>query len=482
MRGNGFCGFNSLAYCLTGNQDSYEDIINDCANVFVNVPDLFRLRTNFGSRLNSSLTVNDYVNYMRSSVDRVRRGLSVDSDAWCEDAHFAAIAVLYDIAIFNYSTTAEQWYSFNENATNGYVCLLSSPGHTDVLHGFLEDSPPAVPPSVMSQAVSRESMNWPADASFVLQRQFSFRFVWNWPFDFGGVEVLNRALVIASQPVQLVSADERLQPPKETVFSCSFAECGFSSSNARALQMHRIRCHSGKIGKGKGKKCTAVRVSSGKVPDPENDFGRGVTSPQPAQAVTAERQTRCSSKKGYYCDVAGCSWGPVWTLAALAKHNEEHSDGTARLSAARLERTTEIVHATQKRHTERPTTNCNTEFAVRRSSRIASRQNETKQAARKTVTPKKSVSRRKKRVHDKRPQDQNASNENVDITDSADRKYPKATPKSLQTSRQRNIGSAAEFFCGRFTNISKVASTEEICTQNGSNEEKLYSTEIAQAG
>jgi len=107
MRGNGFCGFNSLSYSLTGNQESYEDIISDCANVFVNVPDLFRMRTNFGSRLNSSLTVNDYVNFMRSSVDRVRRGLSVDSDAWCEDAHFAAIAVLYDIAIFNYSTTAE---------------------------------------------------------------------------------------------------------------------------------------------------------------------------------------------------------------------------------------------------------------------------------------------------------------------------------------------------------------------------------------
>jgi len=47
MRGNGFCGFNSLAYCLTGDQQSYEEIIDDCINVFLNVPDLFRIRTNF---------------------------------------------------------------------------------------------------------------------------------------------------------------------------------------------------------------------------------------------------------------------------------------------------------------------------------------------------------------------------------------------------------------------------------------------------
>jgi len=108
MRGNGFCGFNSLSYSLTGNQQSYEDIINDCVNVFVNVPDLFRLRTNFGARHDSSLSVSDYVTYMHAAVERVRRSLSVDSDAWCEDAHLAAIAILYDIAIFNYSTAAHQ--------------------------------------------------------------------------------------------------------------------------------------------------------------------------------------------------------------------------------------------------------------------------------------------------------------------------------------------------------------------------------------
>jgi len=99
--------------------------------------------------------------------------------------------------MFSYSTTAQHWYSFNENATRGYICLLSLPGHMDVLHGCLQDGPPIVPPRVMSQVVSRETMNWPTDASSVLQQQFSYRYVWDWPFDFGGVEVLNRAVVTA---------------------------------------------------------------------------------------------------------------------------------------------------------------------------------------------------------------------------------------------------------------------------------------------
>jgi len=136
----------------------------------------------------------------------------------------------------------------------------------------------------------------------------------------------------------------------------------------------------------------------------------------------------------------------------LAKHKEEHLDHTPSPTVARLQRTAETVHATQKRHTERPTTNSNTELTVRRSSRIAKRQNtdaraatlspETKEATRKT--PKKLRRHTQKRVHDKRSPDQTASNENVDITDSADRKYPKATPKTLLTSQSCN-GSATKF-------------------------------------
>ena len=116
------------------------------------------------------------------TVDWVRRGLSADSNAWCEDAHYAAISVLYNIAIFNYSTTAERRYSFNEYATHRYVCLRSLLGHTNVLHGILQDSPPIIPPRVVSQAVSNDTINWPADVFCVLQRNSDIKNIaWHRP-------------------------------------------------------------------------------------------------------------------------------------------------------------------------------------------------------------------------------------------------------------------------------------------------------------
>jgi len=211
-----------------------------------------------------------------AAVDRIHRRPSVDSDAWCEDAHFAAIAVLYDIAIFNYSTTAQQWYSFNENATRGYICPLSLPGHMDVLHGFLEGSTPIIPPRVISQAASRENMNWQVDASLVLQQQFDFRYVWDWPFIFSGIEVLNCALVTAPQSAQNVTASEKPQQPqksrtKETVYACSFSGCNFSGFSFIALQMHNIHCHSHKVCKDEGKQCATVPTRAHSFSDLKKD-------------------------------------------------------------------------------------------------------------------------------------------------------------------------------------------------------------------
>jgi len=62
-------------------------------------------------------------------------GADDDEMLWMEDAHMTAISLLYDIAIFSYSTVARKWYAFNERARGSYICLLSSTNHTDVLHG-----------------------------------------------------------------------------------------------------------------------------------------------------------------------------------------------------------------------------------------------------------------------------------------------------------------------------------------------------------
>ena len=505
MRGNGFCGFNSLSYSLTGNQQSYEEIINDCANVFVNVPDLFRTRTNFGARLDSSLSITEYVAYMRAAIDRVHRGLSVDSDAWCEDAHFAAIAVLYDIAIFNYSTAAHQWYSFNENATRVYICLLSLPGHTDVLQKLLQDTRPDIPCSVMSQAVSRESMNWPADASLALQRQFDFHYVWDWPLNFHGVEVLNRALVELPQPAEDVGTNESLQQPlvavtqqnedvsiderpqqprktmtEEAVFSCSFANCSFSSTNFRALRMHKSRCHMGKIECEKSdqsstetafsccfagcnysgsnaralqmhkNRCHLDKPGKSKNKGKQKDSGTSVTTVQPAEDVTADRLT-CYSKTGWYCNVTGCSWGPVWTLAALEAHTEQRHKQSKQVKDVHPQKNTEMAGATKGRSTEKPMATPDTEFTnvtLRRSSRIAAKlenmsvtatvHKDKEPVRRKAATlQKKSVRHtNKRRLLDEKPLKQNTSTKTMCMDDG--KMEPEAAAKMQSTNQQNN--------------------------------------------
>ena len=127
MTGNGFCGFNSLSYCLTGSENYFEDVIDDCLNVFVNLPELFRTRTNFGAARGSSLQLYDYRSYMHEAVNRVRSGLGIhspewwdiDSPAWCEDRHFMAISLLYDIAVLSYSPITKQWHVFNVDVARG---------------------------------------------------------------------------------------------------------------------------------------------------------------------------------------------------------------------------------------------------------------------------------------------------------------------------------------------------------------------------
>ena len=48
IHGNGFHGYNSISYCLTGTEHHYASVIEDCANVFMNYPELLYEQTNFG--------------------------------------------------------------------------------------------------------------------------------------------------------------------------------------------------------------------------------------------------------------------------------------------------------------------------------------------------------------------------------------------------------------------------------------------------
>ena len=127
---------------------------------------------------------------MHNAIQQVRAGLAIHSDAWCEDAHLAAISLLYEIAIF---TQNNEWHVFNEFATRGYICLLSVPGHFDVLHGV--DGDPVVPLTAYTHGENRENFNTSHEAWQCLQRDYTFEFVLKFPEQFAGI--INSRVVVS---------------------------------------------------------------------------------------------------------------------------------------------------------------------------------------------------------------------------------------------------------------------------------------------
>lgn len=201
MPGNGFCGFHSLSYALTGSHARYNDVIDDCIKVFANLPDLYQLRTDFAGRYSASL--NDYQAFMEHAVQQVEEGGAVDSPGWADDGHFCAIALLYNIAIFMYSTQTNEWSVFNESGSCGYICLLNSREHFDVLHGI--NGPPVIPVAATTHAVDRHDLD--NEAWRCLQRDYNFAFVHHFPEHFVGVRILNSPVVqLKPQTTPVVAA------------------------------------------------------------------------------------------------------------------------------------------------------------------------------------------------------------------------------------------------------------------------------------
>ena len=243
MSGTGFCGFHCLSYSLTGNASLHSDIIEDCINVFMNVPDLYRTRTNYGSRCNSSLTESHYASFMRSAIQLVQQGFAIHSDAWAEDGHFAAISVLHDIVIFTYSTQDSQWYVFNEAGTRGYICMLSLPGHFDILTGI--DGAPVIPLGANTHCISRDTLNMSNVNLPIwqhLRRNYSFRFVHQFPEDYAGVNILNNPVVIMdTTETESCNRQETSVPKLRTRYVCDFDNCTSAFDTEKALRMHKIK-------------------------------------------------------------------------------------------------------------------------------------------------------------------------------------------------------------------------------------------------
>jgi len=268
MPGSGFCGFHCLAYCITGDPMKHSSVIKDCMTVFENVPELFQLRTNFASR-GESATFASYQQLMSDAQRHVQFGLAIHTDAWCEDGHFAAISLLHDIAIFTYSLQTKQWHVFNESATRGYICLLSTPGHFDVLQGV--HGPPAIPRDAHTHGVSRSTFTAPTTVWSCLQQDYSFQNVFYFPATFRSVHLFNYPVQESTCGLHLglrsdTSAENDVIPGKvhdntsfspersyadvvkgmKTVLKCDFPGCIYTAEKSTSLTMHRLRVHEGK--------------------------------------------------------------------------------------------------------------------------------------------------------------------------------------------------------------------------------------------
>ena len=243
MPGSGFCGFHCLALSLTGSQFSHGTVIDDCISMFMNIPDLFRLRTNFGTRNESRVTVSEYASFMQEAIGQVHAGRSVHTDAWCEDGHLAAISLLYDIVILTYSLVNNQWYVFNESGTRGYICLLSSPGHFDVLSGV--DGPPVLPVGAHTHCVTRDMFRLSDDLWQCLQQNYSFRFVFKLPEGFRRIHILNHPVKSVKETVNSGTlGSDRNNANTVCASECDFPGCTYTTLNLNSMRMHKVKCHS----------------------------------------------------------------------------------------------------------------------------------------------------------------------------------------------------------------------------------------------
>ena len=241
MPGSGFCLYHSLSYCLTGNDKQYVAIIDDCLSVFQNIPELFRLRTNFGSYNNSSLSLEDYASCMRHAVQLVQVGCSADSHAYGDEGHVAAIALLYDITVFTYSVQNKTWYVLNESGRCGYICLLHLPDHFDVLHGT--NGAPAIPRGVHTQGVNRHSFDTSLDGWQSLQRNYSFQNVFRFPEHYSGVEILNNPVIAYAETSTGTSSNVADDDFGKSLYACQYEQCTFVGKNAQSLHLHKLRRH-----------------------------------------------------------------------------------------------------------------------------------------------------------------------------------------------------------------------------------------------
>jgi len=175
---NGLCGFHSLAHVLTGSRYRHGQIIEDLLAVFFANPQLFVLQTEYGKK-DPNLT--RYARDMRTAAAKQ----SASSLHWLEDGHITAFSMLYDVKVFVYNMRMKKWHAYGNGTANGYVCLLATGGHFDVLEGMWPCKP-TVPRLAERQGWCSEEMAWNPVRLDV--ERYTYAFVNKW--DNEGVEIV----------------------------------------------------------------------------------------------------------------------------------------------------------------------------------------------------------------------------------------------------------------------------------------------------
>ena len=155
MPGDGLCGYHSLAHVLTGNRNRHVDVVQDILKAFMCNPHILLLHTELGKRGNPNLSF--YANELWNAAVTG----SASEGYWMEEGHIVAFAMLYDVTVYVYQPGHRKWYAYGSGGRRGYVCLLATGGHFDVLAGSWP-SRPAVPRKAIRQGPDRRTMTWNA--------------------------------------------------------------------------------------------------------------------------------------------------------------------------------------------------------------------------------------------------------------------------------------------------------------------------------
>ena len=205
IEGDGFCGYRSFAYCVYGDQDRLIDIISDCNQVLQKHPELYHQRCD-------SMP---FSQYRQAFVDYYGRGAFLPQELWMDSAQILSLAVLYDISVFCLYLPQRKWAVYNQLGTRGYICLVNSDQHFEVLLGP-GGTPPSIPKRATWQNVDQTMMP-PFRRLNIGQNQYPFTKVWKWPrgtpepimsYDANYVQIINvntqlvRSTDVVVQPVR----------------------------------------------------------------------------------------------------------------------------------------------------------------------------------------------------------------------------------------------------------------------------------------